>query len=149
MHTRTSRLYLVAGTSGLTVPSSTAAGPGVTAVVPFQFPRRLLLQGLLAIPRENAAANAIEIVAAGLSISVIDDQGDAFVSDGRGTQIPATGGGLFPTGAGLLLLSGRGFRPWAMQRKAGTHDRWGFQLANAIASIATMAGIYLFGETDE
>lgn len=150
MRTRTNRIYTVPAAVGIAVPASTAAGPGVTAVgaIPFTFPRRCFVQGILAIPRSNAAANLIEVIAAGLGMTVSDEVNDLIVSDSRGTLAPATGGTFVPTAANLIALHGFALRPYPLQRPVAGNDKWQIQLQNSVASIATMAGIYIFAEVD-
>jgi hypothetical protein len=140
------RIYLVPGSSLLALAASNATGPSVSAALPFQFPRPVFVTGLLVVPLLNAGGDPIPKIQAGLALSVFDENQEALVSDGRGSQFVTSTGALAPAGADCLLMSGFGFRPFPLQRKGFNSARWLFSVQNRVALATTLAGIYLYAE---
>jgi len=140
-------IYVVPGSSLLALAAATSAiVPSVSADLPFVFPRPCFVSGILVVPLFNAAAAALPTVQAGISVTVADENQEALVSDGSGFQVATVAGGLAPVAADALALGGMGFRPFPLQRHAPNLGRWVFNVQNRIASIATIAGVYLFTE---
>lgn len=141
------RLYIVPGTSGLAVPAANATGPGVAADVTLVLPRARHVGGVLVIPRSNAGgALTMEAIAASLSIGITDENQEQLISDGQGSQLPSSTGALVLTAAPCLMLTGRAWRPFPLQRLLRGLEKWVFSVQNRDTNITTLAGIFLYTE---
>lgn len=140
-------LYRVPGTSGLAIAAATGTGPGVTASLPFVYPKPGFVVGVLVVPRATALLSAAAQLAA-LALNVADENQEQLVSDSRGTNLVTSVGGtarVLVGGDGAALF-GLSFRPFPLQRPASVRDRWTFQVQNFGAAIATLAGVFIFLE---
>ncbi len=123
-----------------------ATGPSVSADLPFVFPRECFVAGLMVIPNLTGGALGVPAMQAALALACIDENQEALVSDGRGSQFTTSTGALASVGADALLLNGLGFRPFPLQRPARTQARWIFNVQNRVTSTVQIAGIYIFTE---
>ncbi len=141
----TPALYAVRGSQGLVVPIALAAGsPSQAAPLRFQFPRACFVAGLLAFGLPDAGMPVPEAQSAALALAIVDETAHPIISDSRGSLI---GTGLAPVAVSLLTLSGRSFRPFALQRPVAAGDQWIFTVQNSDAAHATtLAGIFLYIE---
>lgn len=136
-------LYIVQGSQGLAIPAALGAGsPSSSAPVTWQFPTSCFVAGILAFGLPDAGMPVIEAQSAQLGLVVTDEQGHPLISDGRSSLI---GTGLAPVSVPLLTLSGRSFRPFALQRPVAGGDKWIFTVQNVdTAHATTLAGIFLY-----
>lgn len=140
-------MYKVPGSSGLVVVAANATGPGVSALLPFTFPRDQFLTGLLLVPRSIAAGGMTPAqILASLALNVTDENQEQVISDSRGGSFITSTNVRALIGVDGLELGGAAFRPFALQRPAQAQFRWQFQVQNRAASAITLAGIFLYTE---
>lgn len=148
MVNRGASIWTVPGSNGLVCPVAAAAGsPTSSTQLAFRFPRAVFLTGLLALPQPNVAFATLQAQCAQLSLHVVDEVNQPLVSDSRGTLQGTT---LAPVAAPFLLLFGRAFHPFKLQRPLAASDRWLFTIQNADpVNAQTLAGLFLyFSEPD-
>lgn len=142
-------VWKVPFSDGLACAVAPAAGsPSISGELAFNFPRSVFLTGILVLPRVSAAFASYQEQIAQLSLNVIDEVNQPLISDSRGTIVGTT---RAPVAAPFLMLFGRAFHPFAMQRPIASLDVWRFTIQNAhTARAQTLAGIFLyFSEPDE
>lgn len=140
------RILTVPGATNLLLAPAFGIAPSVSASLIFKFPRACFVTGLMVLPFSRADAASIEVITAGLAITVSDENQEAIVSDGRGSQFTDAAGNLASVGADCQALVGRGFRPFPLQRPVQALDRWTFAVQNKVASSVVLGGIFLFVE---
>lgn len=102
----------------------------------------------MALVRPDAGLTQAQFLArmANVSLRIIDEQNNPIVTDTRGTLRGTT---FAPAAASLLMLHGKGFAPFALQRPivAQRQLEWTFSLQNEdTANVITMAGVFLYLE---
>jgi hypothetical protein len=136
--------WIVPGSDGLALPVAAAAGsPTASASLTFRFPRSVFVRGLLILPDADPAFfTSMSEQLSQLAVSIVDETTQPIVSDSRGTL---QGSNRVPVAAGLLMLFGRAFRPYALQRPVEASDQWTFTIQNAHPVLSqTLGGIYLY-----
>lgn len=137
-------IYLIPGSSQLVLAAAGALGPSVSADLKFSFPKPSWVTGLMPIPNLSGGVLSVEEMLAKIAITVFDENQELLISDGRGSQLVTSTGGLAPTGLDGLSAVGRSFRPFPLQRPGRNSQQWVFNVQNADAATIRLAGLYLY-----
>jgi hypothetical protein len=125
-------IYSIPEFRRVAVPAAVAGVSGAVGPITFRFPRTREITGFLILPQDGTTLSL-----AGLSLQIVDQFEEEVFSDlvGSSTQ------GRHPFEADGMMMAGRGFRPFPMQRLVQGGDRWLFTLRNQTAGIITAASV--------